>query len=187
MPENVNFDLLYRSHYRRVVGLCRQLLGRSGGQAEDAAQEVFMRAYRALDRYDPAQPFSGWILRIASNHCIDIMRRRKKETRLFGDEDVETLEVESGDASALGALLSAEQADEMKAAVASLPEKYRIPLVLAYYEESSYDEIASTLGITRNHVGVLILRAKQALRQRLAREGTVAEQAPPPGAKGDRA
>ena len=185
MPENVNFDLLYRSHYRRVVGLCRQLLGRSGGQAEDAAQEVFMRAYRALDRYDPTQPFSGWILRIASNHCIDLMRRRGKETRLFGDEDVETLEVESQDASALGALLSAEQADEVKAAIASLPEKYRIPLVLAYYEESSYDEIASALGITRNHVGVLILRAKQALRQRLNREEMGARVASSSRRKGD--
>jgi RNA polymerase sigma factor (sigma-70 family) len=55
----------------------------------------------------------------------------------------------------------------LKAAIAALPDKQRLPLVLAYYEDASYDDIAAALGITRNHVGVLILRAKQALRREL--------------------
>src|SRR5690606_20950948 len=163
---------LYRSHYRRVHGLCRQLLGR-GGSAEDAAQEAFMRAYRAFDRYDPAQPFSAWIMSIASRHCIDVVRRRAKEARLFHDGGVGLLEPESGEASALDALLSSERAAELKAAIDALPDKQRIPLVLAYYRDASYDEIGAALGITRSHVGVLILRAKQALRRQMLprREG----------------
>ncbi|MGB7215051.1 MAG: sigma-70 family RNA polymerase sigma factor, partial [Gammaproteobacteria bacterium] len=64
-----------------------------------------------------------------------------------------------------------ERVGEVGEALAALPEKYRIPLVLAYYQEAGYDEIAAALGITRNHVGVLILRAKQALRRRLAETG----------------
>lgn len=166
MPEKVNFELLYRSHYRRVYGLCRQLLGH-GGQAEDAAQEVFMRAYRAFGSYDRTQPFAGWILKIAGNHCVDLLRKRGAEARVFGDEDTERLEAVSNDLSALGELLSNERVEELKAAIAALPEKYRVPLVLAYYEDASYDEIAARLGLTRNHVGVLILRAKQALRRSL--------------------
>lgn len=167
MPEDANFEQLYRSHYRRVHGLCRQLLGRAAS-ADDAAQEVFMRAYRAFDRYDPAQPFARWIMSIAGNYCIDVVRRRAKEARLFDDdEDVERIEAETGEASGLEALLTSERAAELKAAIAALPDKQRIPLVLAYYEDATYDEIAAALGITRNHVGVLILRAKQALRREL--------------------
>jgi RNA polymerase sigma-70 factor, ECF subfamily len=166
MPRNVEFEQLYRSHYRRVFGLCRRLLGRHG-HPEDAAQEVFMRAYRAFQSYDRSKPFTGWILAIAGNHCIDVVRRRAKETRLFGDEDVERLGAESEEPTALAKLLSCERATALNAAVAALPDKHRIPLVLAYYEDASYDEIAAALGITRNHVGVLILRAKQSLRRSL--------------------
>lgn len=174
MPEEANFDELYRSHYRRVHGFCRQLLGRAGS-AEDAAQEVFMRAYRAFDRYDRTQPFAAWIMSIARHYCIDVVRRRAKELRLFEDEDVERIEADCGEASALGSLLTSERAAELKAALASLPDKQRIPLVLAYYEDASYGEIAAALGITRNHVGVLILRAKQALRRELERQAAGGE------------
>src|SRR5690606_17220484 len=166
MPEESNFEQLYRSHYRRVHGLCRHLLGRAGS-AEDAAQEVFMRAYRSFGRYDPTQPFAGWIMKIAGNYCIDVVRRAAKEARLFGDEDVECIETDAGDTPALEALVASERADELKAAIAQLPDKQRLPLVLAYYEDASYDDIAAALGITRNHVGVLILRAKQSLRREL--------------------
>ena len=126
-----------------------------------------MRAYRAFDRYDPAQPFASWIMSIASRYCIDVVRRRAKAARLFDDKDVELIEPQSNDAAALDTLITSERAAELKAAIASLPDKQRIPLVLAYYEDASYDEIASALGITRNHVGVLILRAKQALRRKM--------------------
>ena len=174
MPRDIAFEQLYRSHYRRVHGFCRHLLGRAA-PAEDAAQEVFLRAYRAFDRYDPAQPFAGWIMSIASQYCIDVVRRRTRERRLFGDEDIEHIEAESGDRPSLETLVTTERAAELQAAIASLPDKQRIPLVLAYYEEASYEDIAATLGITRSHVGVLILRAKQALRREL---GRVSEGAP---------
>lgn len=127
-----------------------------------------MRAYRAFDRYDPKQPFSAWITTIASRYCIDVVRRRAKEAQLFGDEDVERVEHDSDATSALDALAASERAEELKAAIASLPDKHRIPLVLAYYEDASYDEIGAALGITRNHVGVLLLRAKKALRRAMS-------------------
>lgn len=165
----VGFAEAYTAHYRQVRGLCRQLLG-SAERAEDAAQEAFMRAYRALPTLDPSQPFIAWIMRIARNHCLDLLRRRSRERALFGDEDAEAAAVEAPEADGLGVALTAERAAEVSAAVGKLPEKYRVPLALAYYGDQDYDEIASALGITRNHVGVLLCRAKQMLRQSLAEE-----------------
>ncbi|NJN52409.1 MAG: sigma-70 family RNA polymerase sigma factor [Gammaproteobacteria bacterium] len=160
----MDFDTLYRSHYARVLGLCMRLLRRAT-QAEDAAQEVFVRAYRTLERYDDSQPFAAWVLGIASNHCIDLLRRRTREAKLF---DEEAIEAEATGTPAPDALIDAERDAQVRAAIAALPDNYRLPIVLAYYNESSYDEIAEVLGITRNHVGVLLLRAKHALRRALA-------------------
>ncbi len=163
----VDFEAEYRSCYGRVFGLCLRLLGRTV-QAEDAAQEVFERAYRALDRYDVTQPFAAWVLGIARNHCIDLLRRRRGGGPRFGDEADELVAAQSERSEGVDVLLDAERRHEVRAAIAALPEKYRLPIVLAYYSESSYDEIAAALGISRNHVGVLLLRGKQALRRTLA-------------------
>jgi RNA polymerase sigma-70 factor (ECF subfamily) len=169
MTTEVAFAELYQAHYRQVRTFCRQLLG-SVERAEDAAQEAFTRAYRNLAGYDPSQPFAAWIMSIARNHCLDVMRRRGTEHGIFGSEDVETAAAEDGEVDGLGELLTAERARAVQAAVAKLPERYRLPLVLAYYGESSYDEIATELGITRTHVGALLCRAKQTLRKTLAEE-----------------
>lgn len=170
MSKEGDFGQLYQTHFRQVRGLCRQLLG-SPERAEDAAQEAFIRAYRAFDRYDPAQPFTAWIMQIARNHCLDVLRRRSTETALFGREDEEAAAaVAAPDPDSLGAALGAERAATVNAAVAKLPEKYRVPLALAYFADSSYDEIAAELGITRTHVGVLLCRGKQLLRKALAED-----------------
>lgn len=168
MTTEAAFAELYKTHYRQVRGLCRQLLG-SPERAEDAAQEAFIRAYRAFSRYDPNQPFVAWIMQIARNHCLDLLRRRSTETAIFGREDEEAAAAVAGpDPDSLGAALGAERAAAVNAAVAQLPEKYRVPLALAYFADSSYDEIAAELGITRTHVGVLLCRGKQMLRKALA-------------------
>jgi RNA polymerase sigma-70 factor, ECF subfamily len=163
MISEVAFAELYRTHYSRVFGLCRQLLG-SRAAAEDAAQEAFFRAHRTLASYDPSQPFAGWVMRIASNRCIDVVRRSAKERAIFGDEAAERVEAEAHGSDVLGELLAVERARDVKAAVAALPDRYRLPLLLAYYGGSSYDEIATALGLTKTHVGALICRGKQALR-----------------------
>jgi RNA polymerase sigma factor (sigma-70 family) len=107
-------------------------------------------------------------LTIASNYCIDVVRRRRKEAQLFGTEGDERIAAEADDSDVLGDLLAQERATELNAAIAELPERYRLPLVLAYYRDASYDEVAAALGITRTHAGALICRAKQALRRGLA-------------------
>jgi RNA polymerase sigma-70 factor (ECF subfamily) len=141
---------------------------RRNDQAEDAAQEVFLRAFRAFGTYDPAQPFKAWIMTIAARHCVDLVRRRSKERTLFGEEPAEAHSLDDEGDATVGPLVTAERADAVKTAVGALPDKYRVPLLLAYYNEASYDEIAAALGITRNHVGILLLRGKRALRAALA-------------------
>jgi RNA polymerase sigma-70 factor (ECF subfamily) len=160
------FDALYREHYRRIYGLCRRMLGQAA-DAEDATQEVFMRGYRSFGRYRPEDPFGPWIGAIASNYCIDVLRGKRRSNDIFR-EDVETADAADPLENGAGPLIQAEDEDAVNPAVEALPEQYRLPIVLAYYSESSYDEIAETLGITRNHVGVLLLRGKKKLREQLA-------------------
>lgn len=169
-PLDQDFADIYKAHYRRVFGLCRYLLN-SFDAAEDAAHEVFLRAQRKLATYDRSMPLSSWLLGIASNHCIDVLRRRGTERRIFDLEGSDTFDPPGGAPSALSELISSERGRNVRSALSELPEKYRVPLVLAYYNELSYDEIAATLGLGRNHVATLIFRAKQQLRQKLGRLG----------------
>jgi RNA polymerase sigma-70 factor, ECF subfamily len=167
VARNTAFEILYREYYARVFGLCRRLLN-SNPLAEDAAQETFMKAYKNFDKYKPEQPFWQWIAAIANNHCIDLLRQGNRTDALFGDEASELEQLEATDTPILSDLISLEEADALNSAVANLNAKFRIPLVLAYFNQFSYDEIAEQLEISRNHVGVLLLRAKQQLRTALA-------------------
>jgi RNA polymerase sigma-70 factor (ECF subfamily) len=146
--------------------LCRYLLN-SFEAAEDAAHEVFLRAQRKLATYDPSLPVSSWLLGIASNHCIDLLRRRTTEKRIFELEGRDAMDSPSGGPTPLGELIAAERGHDVRHALSELPEKYRVPLVLTYYNEMSYDEIAAILGLGRNHVATLIFRGKQQLREKL--------------------
>ncbi len=152
---------------RRVFGLCRLLLG-SVQQAEDATGEVFVKTQRALDTYDARLPFVAWALTIARNHCLDLLRRRKVERRLFsGDEPGETA-LASHAPSPLGELMHKEQRDRVRAALAHLSDRARTALVLHFYEELGYEEIGRILGLTRQGVASLVFRAKRELRERVA-------------------
>ncbi len=132
----IDFEALYQSHYRRVFGLCLRLLGRAP-LAEDAAQEVFVWTYRALDKYDRDQSFTAWIFGIAANHCTDLLRRRARDARMFDEGKSDGAEPVSPAPAVVDAIADAERGAEIRNAIASLPDKYRAPLVLAYYNESS--------------------------------------------------
>ena len=161
------FDTLYRAQSRRVLQTCRYLLG-SPDEAEDAAQEVFLRARQRFEQYDRERPFASWILAVASHHCLDRLRRRGRETRLFGTADVERAAAPVREPDPLTALLARERGRQVREAVAALPVKYRVPLVLAYFHELAYAEIGAILGIEPGHVAVLVFRGRQQLRRMLS-------------------
>jgi RNA polymerase sigma-70 factor, ECF subfamily len=161
---------LYREFGPRVLGLCRHLLS-SPEAAEDARSDVFSRLPQVIDRYDPALPFDRWLLSVTSHRCLDLLRRRRLESRLFATEleevDGRLIGSEPGP-SPLAAVLTDETRGRVRDALLRLPERYRVALALRYYGDLGYDEIASQLDVTRNHVAILIFRGKQALRRLLA-------------------
>ena len=168
IPMEQDFAAIYQAQHRRVLRLCRYLLN-SADAAEDAAHEVFLRAQARLSTYDPSLPLSSWLSGIATNHCIDLLRRRGTEKRVF-NMDSEMADPPSRGPSPLTEMLVSERGNDVRDALAKLQEKYRVPLVLVYYNEMSYDDIASALGLNRNLVATLIFRAKQQLRLMLQKE-----------------
>lgn len=157
---------IHRRLYRRMLGLCWHMLG-SREDAEDSCSDIFMRLPRAISTYDASVPFERWLFSVASHQCIDMLRRRTREQRLFINEDVEPLPVAISATSPLNDLVKREKQDAVRDAMAGLPAKFRVPLTLRYYSELSYDEIAEQLGMKRSLVATLIFRAKQELRQKL--------------------
>ena len=107
---------------------------------------------------------------MAGNQCIDALRRRQRGLKVFAEVEDESAVIDAAttEPSPLGAVISAEERAKVQNAIARLPENYRVPLVLRYYSELSYDEIAQELGVDRNNVAALIFRAKKELRRRLA-------------------
>ncbi len=161
------FDELFRPHEAHVARLCRRMLD-SASAAEDAAHEVFIRAQQGIRSYAPERPFRPWLLGIAGHHCIDQLRRRRTEARLFTAGDFESSDLLDPGPSPLRQVVDAEERRELLGAIDALPIRYRLPLVLRYYSELDYDGIADVLGVTRNQVGSLLFRARRRLREQLA-------------------
>jgi len=160
---------IYRRYVRRVFGLCRYMLD-SRESAEDATSEVFLKLQRSIESYDRSIPFPRWLLRVAGNQCIDALRRRQRGRRAIvevEDGAAAVIEVPSSEPSPLGAVIGKEERAKVRDAIAGLPENYRVPLVLRYYSELSYDEIAQQLNLERNYVAALLFRAKREMRRRL--------------------
>lgn len=140
-------------------------LYRMTGQQEDAkdlTQEVFTKAYFHLKSYTPTYRFWTWLHRIAYNHCVDELRRRKKTERV---EITESLLTHSDTPEAI--YLAKEQAAAMQEQVLALPPDYRTVLLLRHTQQLSCQEISEILEIPVNLVQVRLHRARKKLRERL--------------------
>lgn len=155
---------VYSQYYPAIVRFCRHALNH-WEDAEDAAAEAFFKARQALHQFDLERPFSPWLYRVAANHCLDQLRRRSRQPQ--SEDDIETLAVSQPGADQLEALIARQTGGRVRAGLAALPERARMVLLLRYYSELSYDEIAATMNIPRPYVGVVLLRARQALREQL--------------------
>ena len=162
------YATVYGALAPRVLGLCRRLL-RSEEEAEDASSETFLRAKRSMSKYDPDRSVSAWFLAIASNHCVDRLRRKGLERRIF--EPADEAAAPARGPSPLEAAAGTEERQRVAEAIQDLPEKYRLPMVLRYVSDASYEEIAATLGLRRSHVATLLFRGRLEVRQRLERRG----------------
>jgi RNA polymerase sigma-70 factor, ECF subfamily len=160
---------LYRQYAPSIFRFCRRALP-AREDAEDATTEIFMKVRQKLGLYDSSRPFTAWLYKVASNHCWDTLRRRRIRQDLETG-DLETLPLEHPDPSQLERLQAEHSSKEVRAGLGKLPDRARMALVLRYFAEMSYDEIADTLGVRRAFVGVLLLRARHQLRETLAESG----------------
>jgi RNA polymerase sigma factor (sigma-70 family) len=154
---------LYREFAPAIFRFCRRALP-AREDAEDATNEVFMKVRQKLGTYDASRPFTAWLYKVASNHCWDMLRRRRIRQDLETG-DVETLPLEHPDPGQLERLQNEHTSKEVRAGLDKLPDRARMALTLRYFGDMSYDEIAETLGVRRAFVGVLLLRARHQLRE----------------------
>lgn len=165
------FAELVDRYQRKIVNYVYRMLG-NYDDAVDLSQDVFLKAYSALDSYRPKYPFPAWLFRIARNAAIDELRRKRLAT-LSIDEPIETGEgtierdVEADRAGPEDEYLQEEFRATVEAAVGGLPEKYREPLVLRHAGDMTYDEIAEALELPLGTVKTRIFRAREALREEL--------------------
>ncbi len=156
---------IYRQHAAAIFRFCRRTMP-TREDAEDATTEIFLKVQEKLGQYDAQRPFGAWLYKVAANHCWDLLRRRKIRQDLE-TEGVETMPLEHPDPSQLDQLITERSGAEVRKALDRLPQRARMALVLRYYSDMSYDEIADTLGVRRAFVGVLLLRARHQLRDAL--------------------
>jgi len=163
------FSTLYAAHYRYVLGICRRFF-RQPEDAEDAAAEVFLKLYRVLHQKDETLPFRPWVSRVAGRHCIDKLRKRKREQSSSLEEtDAESIPDRSIP-SPLSQLLRKDEHRQFREQLTRLPERYKAPLILLYYKRMSYSEIARALNTRLPVLRTMVFRAKGYLRRNLQAE-----------------
>ena len=163
---------LYREYAPAMFRFCRRALP-TREDAEDATMEIFMKLREKLAQFDTDRSFTAWLYKVAANHCWDMLRRRKarhdKDT-----EDVEELPLEAPEPNQLERLIEERTGEEVRKALSKLGARARMALVMRYYSDMSYDEIADALGVRRPFVGVVLLRARHELRQALMENNALA-------------
>ncbi len=155
------FGELVRRYQGRLYRLAYRMLG-NAEEAQDATQEAFLRAYRALSSFRLDASFSPWMYRIATNVCLDMLRSRRPQTSLDGSplDPPAALSVE-------GAVAEREKLRAVVEAVGRLPVGLRTVFLLRHETELSYEEIAQALGLPLNTVRTRLFRARNALKELL--------------------
>ena len=168
------WGVLYREYASAIFRFCRRALP-TREDAEDATMDIFAKLMRdnRLLQYDQNRSFTAWLYKVAANHCWDVLRRRKtrqdKET-----DDLENVPLEHPDPNQLDQLIEQRTSEEVRRALDKLGARARMALVMRYYSDMSYDEIADALGVRRAFVGVVLLRARHELRQALGQSALAA-------------
>jgi RNA polymerase sigma-70 factor (ECF subfamily) len=162
---------LVERYQSRLVNYLFRLL-RSVDEAHELAQEVFLKVYQALDRYDPSYRFSTWVFRVAQNAAIDqIRRRRLKLVPIHRPDDAAgeraDLELASEDRGPYGELRNLERGAAIQEAIDALPWEYRELIVMRHFGELSYEEIARLKGMPLGTVKNKLFRGRQALKEKL--------------------
>lgn len=164
------FEEIIRRYQRLVFNIAYHYLGRRG-EVEDVAQEVFLKVYRSLGRFDTSRPFKAWIGRIASNACLDELRKRRtRKVNAFADlsqDEEERITRGQISSEAADALSEAEAQESLKLlyqAMDQLGEKDRLAFVLREMEGLEYSEVAQALSASEVAARIRVSRARKKLQ-----------------------
>jgi RNA polymerase sigma-70 factor (ECF subfamily) len=166
------FEELVNKYSRPIIDYCRRLVG-NPTVAEDLAQEAFVKFYLGLSTFDPARSLSPFLYRIAHNHCLDWLRKKKVPTipLVWEADGEESREADAPDLTLAPDELAGrrEVQEAVDEALASLPPTYRGALVMRFREGMTYEEIAAALDLPLGTVKARIHRGREKLQQRLAK------------------
>lgn len=166
-----SFALLLQRYRGAVYGLCYRMT-RHPEDARDLAQEIFIKVFSLLDRFDESYAFSSWLFKIATNHCIDYLRRNRlrfMSLESFATPDGEEMQLQLPDHSAPpDRLLERQEAMErLDEVIALLPPHYRLIILLRHDQQLAYEEIAQILELPLGTVKARIHRARNMIQHLL--------------------
>jgi len=165
-----SFALLLAKHRAPVMHFLYRMV-QSKAVAEELAQEVFLRVYRSRSTYEPTAKFTTWLFRIATHLALNALRDGKNERlqdSLDDDSGELPRQVSDRRPSVEQALVHESKMQEIRSAIAKLPDKQRAAVLMHKYEEMEYSQIAKVLGCSESAVKSLLFRAYETLRARLA-------------------
>ncbi len=171
-----DFTTFMRNYQDMVYSTAVRLIGNET-QAEDIAQEVFIKAYEHFDHLQVSPTAGGWLKTVATNLSLNHISRYKKRWRFFSDlvrsdDEGEEKEVEfAAPDTFFSGVDSSERREWVERALAQLPEHQRVPLVLFHFEDMPYEDIAQQMRVSLSKVKTDILRGREALAKILARSG----------------
>lgn len=152
------------SRYKRLIYSVAYKFSRDNEEVNDMAQEAFIKIYKSLSRYDSQYKFSTWSVKVATNICLDHVRRKKLNTVSL--EEIENYTGSSNSPEEY--FMRKEHTQVLRNAIDGLPEIYRIPIIMYHQKGMSYKEIADSLGKPMSIIKNRIFRARHALRENLA-------------------
>ncbi|MDX1414832.1 MAG: sigma-70 family RNA polymerase sigma factor [Candidatus Promineifilaceae bacterium] len=163
--DKVAFGHLVEAYQTPVYNLAYRMLNNSG-EAEEAAQEAFIRAFTRLESYNPAHKFSTWLLSITSNYCIDQLRKRRA-LLLSIDEPLPPHPAlhSDGTKGPEAQVMNSEQQEMVQTLLTELPADYRQAVVLRYWNELSYEEIAEVMETSVSAIKSRLFRARRQLAE----------------------
>ncbi len=161
------FAALVRSVQRPIYGLCLRLL-RTEAEASEVAQDAFLRAFQNLHKYDDDKPFDLWVMAIARNLCLDILRRRSR----MRTEDVDEVKdlLPSSATSQEAEAIAREERLSLEAAMATLPADDREVLALYYVQKRTTKEIAEVMGVAPGTIMARLFRAREKIRKQMKQQ-----------------
>ncbi len=166
------FEVLLKKYHKSVYYMLLKMIN-NADDAEDLTQEAFAKAFNSIHKFDFKYAFSTWLFRIATNNCIDFIRKKRIQTvsidTSYSDDDGNnmTFDIKDPSLSPDGIMLKKQRKEYLRKAINNLPNKYKKLVELRYFKEFSYDEVARELELPLGTVKAQLFRARELLSQEL--------------------